>query len=54
MLEEAGGIVTNLLGEPLDYDQKDDKWGPKSFIFCTKKLHPELIKYLTPHVKKTL
>ena len=54
MLEEAGGIVTNLLGEPLDYLQKEDKWGKKSFIFSTKKLHSEIIEHLKPHVEKSI
>ncbi len=43
ILEEAGGKVTDLCGNPLDYAQSDNKW-LKSFVASNGALHEEIIK----------
>lgn len=43
ILEEAGGMITDLDGKPLDYKQSSLKW-ENFFVSSNKKLHPSLIE----------
>jgi len=43
ILEEAGGLLTDIYGKPLDYNQKDSLW-KLSFIASNKIIHQEIIK----------
>jgi len=46
ILEEAGGKVTNLLGEPLDYKQKGINWAD-CYIGSNGFLHEEIVKKIS-------
>ncbi len=43
ILEEAGGKITDLYGNPLDYNQSENKWS-NSFVASNKILHKLIIK----------
>lgn len=43
ILEEAGGMITDIFGKPLDYLQPDHHW-KNSFVGSNTMLHKEVIK----------
>lgn len=48
ILEEAGGIITNLDGDPLDYTQPEVVWR-RSFVAANnRKIHNQIITSLQP------
>ncbi len=43
ILEEAGGMVTDLDGKPLDYTQSSASWG-RSYVASNGVLHPQVLE----------
>jgi 3'(2'), 5'-bisphosphate nucleotidase len=51
VLEEAGGKMTGIHGEPLDYQQAQNNW-PNPFIASNGHLHDKIIKRLEGYWKE--
>ncbi len=48
ILEEAGGRITDIHGNPLDYLKEGDGW-PHSFVASNRLLHPEIIRKIAEY-----
>ncbi len=45
ILEEAGGMITDFFGQPLDYSQKENSWS-RLYIVSNGKLHKDALAVL--------
>ncbi|MCK4996922.1 3'(2'),5'-bisphosphate nucleotidase CysQ [Candidatus Pacearchaeota archaeon] len=49
ILEEAGGIVSDFSGNPLNYKQKSPKW-ENSFVASNHNLHKKIITHISENI----
>jgi 3'(2'),5'-bisphosphate nucleotidase len=54
ILEEAGGMITDLAGQPLDYEKPSDKWDKYFVAACTPALLHQIVDKMSDALSELL